>query len=251
MSRAPTHLTPGPCQLSALTVHTERGVSEVELSPSSELTFCLFSYGKGCSSACFTSSQERSNEIRSRSIWTGRRHHTKKGSGPRAGAEGSIPRGGVVGRSGSVAGSAPAAPYPAPHLCSPTSVFRQPSITRPGVTCVPGPWGGRCTPQGWHLCRGPLQVLGDAGRSGSVLLAPELRLESMAPCWPRAEPDLHSPGAVCALKPARPPGATGARKVQVPPRLHPRPANLPAALSRLHKDTAHNTHAIQKPKVHC
>lgn len=224
---------------------------EVELSPSSELTFCLFSYGKGCSSGCFTRSQERSNEIRSRSIWTGRRHHTKKGSGPRAGAEGSIPRGRVVGRSGSVAGSAPAAPYPAPHLCSPTSVFRQPSITRPRVTCVPGPWvagahrrAGTCA-GGLYRC---WETRGTPAQSSS---RPSCGWTSTAPCWPRAEPDLHSPGAVCALKPARPPGATGARKVRVPPRLHPRPANFPAALSRLRKDTAHNTHAIQKPKVHC
>lgn len=134
----PTRLTQGSCQLSALTVHTERGACEAELSPSSELTFCLFSYGKGCSSGRFTRSQEQSNEIRSGSVWTEKTPHEEK-SGHRAGAEGSIPRGGVVGRPGSVAGCAPAAPNPAPHLCSPTGVFRQPSITRPRVTCVPGP----------------------------------------------------------------------------------------------------------------
>lgn len=82
-------------------------------------------------------------------------------------------------------------------------------------------------------------------------LRPSCDWTSTAPCCPQAEPGLHSPGAVCALRPARPPGVTGAREVRVPPRPHPRPAKLPAALSRLRKDTAHNTHAIQKPKVHC
>lgn len=77
-----------------------------------------------------------------------------------------------------VAGSAPAAPHPAPHLCSPTGVFRQPSITRPRVTCVPGPWGGSCLPQGRHLCRGGLYRCWETpGRSGSVLLAPKLLLD--------------------------------------------------------------------------
>ena len=77
----PTRLTQGSCQLSALTVHTERGACEAELSPSSELTFCLFSYGKGCSSGRFTRSQEQSNEIRSGSVWTERRHRTRRKAG--------------------------------------------------------------------------------------------------------------------------------------------------------------------------
>lgn len=89
-------------------------------------------------------------------------------------------------------------------LCSPTSVFRQPSITRPESRARPRALGYRCTPQGWHLCRG----LTGAGRRGALRLSPPraraARLESTAFCWPQAEPDLHSPGAVCALEIARP-----------------------------------------------
>lgn len=135
-----------------------------------------------------------------------------------------------------------------PYRCLQTALHHEaPSHMRPRAMRRQVPAAGPALVQGG--------VFTGAGRRRPALAQSSLRPSccwtSMAPCWPRAEPDLHSPGAVCALKPARPPGVTGAREVGVPPRPHPRPAKLPAALSRLHKDTAHNTHAIQKPKVHC
>lgn len=137
---------------------------EAELSPPSELTFCLLSFGKGCSSGCFTRSQERSNEIRSRSVWTGRRHHTRRKGSIRLERRTAAPVGGSTGQAlWPALLLPPSTPHPPPHLCSPTGVFKQPSITRPRVTCALGPWGGRCPRQGLHLCGGPLQVLGDAG----------------------------------------------------------------------------------------
>lgn len=217
---------------------------EAELSPPSELTFCLLSYRKGCSSGCFTRSQERSNEIRSRSVWTGRRHHTRRKGSIRLEQRTAAP----------VAGSAPATLHPAPpapplqpYRCLQTALHHEaPSHVRPRA-------------MGWQApAAGPALVRGaftGAGRCRAApaqsSLRPSCDWTSTAPCWPQAEPGLHSPGAVCALRLARPPGVTGAREVRVPPRPHPRPAKLPAALSRLRKDTAHNTHAIQKPKVHC
>lgn len=248
----PTRLTQGSCQLSALTVHTERGACEAELSPSSELTFCLFSYGKGCSSGRFTRSQEQSNEIRSGSVWTERRHRTRRKAGIGLEQRAASPVAGWW--AGLALWPAVLPPPPTPRLTSaalPVSSDSPPSRGPESHASQGHEAAGACRRAG--TCAGG--VFTGAGRRRPALAQsssrPSCCWTSMAPCWPRAEPDLHSPGAVCALKPARPPGVTGAREVGVPPRPHPRPAKLPAALSRLHKDTAHNTHAIQKPKVHC
>lgn len=143
-------------------------------------------------------------------------------------------------------------PPPTPRLTSAALLVSSDSPPSRGrVTCVPGPWVAGAHRRAGTCAGGLYRCWETRGTPAQSSLRPSCGWTSTAPCWPRAEPDLHSPGAVCALKPARPPGATGARKVRVPPRLHPRPANFPAALSRLRKDTAHNTHAIQKPKVHC
>lgn len=162
-------------------------------------------------------------------------------------SRGSIPCGGVVGRSGS--GSAPAAPYPA-HLCSPTSVFRQPSITRPGVTHVrPRGLGVAGAHRRAGTCAGgPFTGAGRRGRSGSSPPRARAAAGVRRPAGPQAGQSPLPWGCVRA-ETGPSPGATGVGRSSAS-RLHPRPANIGGSVKTPWRTGPQHT-AIQKPKVHC
>ena len=174
----PTRLTQGSCQLSALTVHTERRACEAELSPSSELTFCLFSYGKGCSSGRFTRSQEQSNEIRSGSVWTERRHHTRRKAGIGLEQRAASPVAGWW--AGLALWPAVLPPPPTPRLTSaalPVSSDSPPSRGPESHASQGHEAAGACRRAGTCAGGGLYRCWETPARSGSVLLAPELLLD--------------------------------------------------------------------------